>query len=110
MNELTADTIKELQIWLHGEFELVRQSQQTDRDELRKVRETVHNLSNQVSPLIMADIPNRISKQGVEIAELREERIARKSAINTVKFIYTGLGAAGGVLTTLILWFGKVIH
>lgn len=109
-HKVPAETVKELQIWLQGEFALVRQHQDTDRDELRKVRQTVHDLSNQVAPLIMANVPDRLAKHSAELDALRTDKIERKSAISTARLIGIIIGGVAGTIATLALEVWKIIH
>lgn len=100
------ETIKELQIWLDGKFELIRQAQETSNAEVTKLRTTVHDISNKVAPLIMLDVPS-ILKQHSSDLEKFEKYITGQKAV------YAAIGIAGaavGTVLTIILEAWKVIH
>lgn len=100
------ETIKELQIWLDGQFALVRQAQDMSNAEVTKLRVTVHDISNKVAPLIMLDVPSVLKQHTTELEKFERYITGQKA-------VYAAIGIAGaavGTVLTIILEAWKVIH
>lgn len=112
-SEPPVGTISELKIWIAGQFDLVKERQDTSRDDMLTVRRTVHELANTVSALTVLDIPGKLEKFANEIKEqddaikaLARDGLLNQSAISNVRAIYGTvgilLGAAGALIAKLI--------
>lgn len=100
------ETLKELQIWLAGEFALIRQAQDTSNTEVSKLRTTVHDISNKVQPLVMLDIPTTLKVHATELEKFEKYVTGQRA-------VYAAIGIAGaaiGTVLTIILEAWKIIH
>ena len=103
---LNITTLNELQIWLSGRFDLIGQTQDTLNSEVGKLRTTVHDISNKVSPLIMMDVPTVLKSHAGELEKFEKYITGQKA-------VYVAIGIAGaaiGTFLTIVLEAWKVIH
>lgn len=106
------DTINELKIWLEGRFELIAASHKSMYDDMHKVRERLHEISNHVTTIISLNVPGKLDElkntdveHNTRLDKLEHDGIARRSTLAAIKASYTIAGAAIGSMLTLVLEF-----
>jgi hypothetical protein len=115
--EANIDTLNELKIWLEGEFKLVRNIQETNAEEVRVLRKTVHETNNAVAALTALDIPGKLASLNTEVKshDTVIETIVRDQSTlkTTMRAAYISIGIAGavfGALATLVLRLFEVFR
>lgn len=111
------ETINELKIWLEGEFKLIKQGQETSRDDIKQVRTRLHDLSNHVSALTALDIPGKmdglrteVQKHDNIIEKIATEQTSLKATMRTAYLAIGIAGAAIGSIVTLVLKVAETFH
>jgi hypothetical protein len=107
---MKVENIGELQIWIEGQFALVRQTQNTTSEDIKAVRNRVHDLSNEVQKLLALDLEGKMRKleetddlRAQQISKLTAEQSERRGALAVLKALYTTCGLIGGSVVTLVL-------
>ena len=114
---LRVENLGELQIWIEGQFALVKQAQATSGEDLKTVRAKVHDLSNDMAAILALDIPGKLSRleeadkvHEASIKRFSDESIARRASVATLKTLWGLGGVAIGAILTMALEVYKVIH
>ena len=84
-DSVRSETIGELQIWIAGKFELLKQSQEVVHNDLTVVRNRVHDLANEVGVLMAANLPEKVKLleaadklHGEALERIKLEAVERK--------------------------------
>lgn len=107
------DSIKELQIWMIGQFDLVYQAQSTQHEDMKAVRQRVHDLAGDVAKIVALDLPAKfleVKENDTKLEKLRTEAAERKGAIAALKATYAVGGALVGIVASVVFELAKVIH
>lgn len=114
---MAVETLSELQIWIEGKFALITQAQETAHSDLTNIRRTVHDLANELTKITALNLPDKIAKleeadklHETNIEKFIIEAAERRSAIATLKIVYTVVGAAVGGLAAIAFQFYKVFQ
>lgn len=114
---MRAENIGELQIWIEGQFGLITQAQKRCEDDLKGVRERLHDFGGELMKLAALDIEGKFrilteqdEKHTKDIKALQDAALERKGAWNALKIIYTTTGAAAGAALTMIAEIAGLFH
>ncbi len=76
-------------------------------DENIRLRDRVHDLANDVAPLVMFDIPLKITGHETRIAALEADREQRKGAMLVMKGLWALVGfICGGSIIAAVQYLG----
>lgn len=116
-DSVRSETIGELQIWIAGKFELLKQSQEVVHNDLTVVRNRVHDLANEVGVLMAANLPEKVKLleaadklHGEALERIKLEAVERKATIATLKAVYAVIGALAGSGITLAFELYRISH
>lgn len=83
---------------MDGKIDLISQAMDNTKDDLRVVRERLHDLSNEVQKLIALNLPGTLTDMRSDITKIDQRVVilehdfhARRGAVNAAKLLY-GLG------------------
>ncbi len=90
---------------LEGKIDRIVDKMDHANEETIRLRDRVHQLSNDVTPLVMAGIPEKLTGHENRIAGLESDREQRKGAMGVMKALWAMIGfvGAGGIVAIVKL-------
>jgi hypothetical protein len=107
------ETINELKIWIEGRFDLVAQSQHTTEENMKVVRQRVHDLSGDIAKIAAMDFANiqkTLEEHDAKIEGFSRAAYERKGAIAALRATYAVGGALVGLAASVIFDLARFFH
>lgn len=101
-----AGNIEAAFVRLEGKIDRLVDTMGHEREETVRLRDRVHEIANHISPLVLLDIPAKLTGHEGRIAALESEREQRKGAMAVMRAIwavigFVGAGAVFGIVKAL---------
>lgn len=94
---------------LEGKIDLLVQKMDSQATETLRLRDSHHRLANDVAPLVLLGIPEKLVGHEARIAALESDRDQRKGAMMVMRAIWALIGFLGaGALLGIIKMLGAV--
>jgi hypothetical protein len=101
------ETLGELQIWIEGQFALVVQAQESQREDLTNIRRTVHEHAGHLQVIISLNLADRLTQIERDIKNIQTIDGEQSGAMNLIKGVLNSpaLGWVFGAVSIIWLYF-----